>query len=455
MRYVRKSDLYKMISDLRHYWGLHDDSYNINVIKLCIEHGIKVATVPFNTAGLRGMASIGNESTPDVIILNAHRNKVEQNIDCAHESIHLAFHRNEDSKSFNCFETALPNQNKYLEWQANEGGAELLVPYRTLLPIIKKYHYCLNTYLDIYMLREELTHKYNVTEAVIKYRLESLKFEIEQYVNGVPIRDLRILSYSSQLKQKIKIKSLNELAMDDLSKNFKTKYCNICQNTEVSPNDIFCSICGNATLQWGVGKMKYPVKIKVNENSKALCCPICNNEELPTEGNHCPICGIELVNQCTNVDSYGYGCGALAAGNARYCIYCGAETTFFHNGFLKPWTEEVNTTMLKEDFKLIKHNWEGILQELGGVIRPCFRDTMLESNGKDCVTIVFYNPENYNIGRRPSILNEIEKHIKVHYGKEIFLKTRLENENEQLNPLQDKLFSEDEIHYFNVLGDIE
>ena len=84
------------------------------------------------------MACLGDSSKPDIILLNSHRNKIEQKIDCSHEAIHLAFHRNINCKSFNCFETALPSQNKYLEWQANEGSAELNVPFQTLLPKIKK-----------------------------------------------------------------------------------------------------------------------------------------------------------------------------------------------------------------------------------------------------------------------------------------------------------------------------
>ena len=57
--------------------------------------------------------------------------------------------------------------------------------------------------------------------------------------------------------------------------------------------------------------MKYPTRIKVNENSKALRCPICDNEEVPLDGDYCPICGADLINRCSNIDSYGNGCGAL------------------------------------------------------------------------------------------------------------------------------------------------
>lgn len=208
------------------------------------------------------------------------------------------------------------------------------------------------------------------------------------------------------------------------------KRCTTCNAYVIQSKGKFCLICGNKTLQWGETKMKYPIKIKVNEHSKTLYCPVCDNEEIPIEGNHCPICGTNLVNQCTNIELYGNSCGALAAGNARYCIYCGSETTFFHDGLLKPWTEEINSLVLDEDCDIIRQNWEHIVQELGGSIRPSFQNTTLEYNKNYGLTIVFSNQTNYFIGSRPSILRELEKYIATQYGKWISLKTRIKNENE-------------------------
>ena len=92
---------------------------------------------------------------------------------------------------------------------------------------------------------------------------------------------------------------------------FNNKHCNICNSTSTAKSN-FCPICGSHSLLWGNGKMKYPVKIKVNEKSKALRCPICDNEEISPEGAYCHICGSELVNHCANIDEFGNGCGALA-----------------------------------------------------------------------------------------------------------------------------------------------
>lgn len=224
MNYIKKADFYKEISDLRSYWGLNNDSYRVDFVKLCRQHGVQVGDHPFSTPGLRGMACLGESICSDIIILNTNRNKFEQNIDCAHEFIHINCHRDEGHQSFNCFDKAQASQNKYFEWQANEGSAELTVPYRSLLPKIKKNHKFLDTYYSISHFKEELVQEYGVTDAVVSYRLESLKYEIEQYIQGVPLQNLKVLSLSAQNKLNIDVKSLNAIAYEDLTQNFESVY---------------------------------------------------------------------------------------------------------------------------------------------------------------------------------------------------------------------------------------
>lgn len=221
MNCITKAHFYNRISDLRHGLGLDNSAYRVDFVALCKKLGIEMGVAPFFTSGLRGMASLGGKGNKDVIILNASRNRFEQNVDCAHEFIHINFHRNEGYQSFKCFDKAQPNQNKYLEWQANEGGAELVVPYRSLLPKVKKAYPYLDNYESISSFKEELVQVYGVTGAVIEYRLESLKYEIQQFVNGISMQDICILSYGSQIKQKINVKSLNDIANEDLRRRFE------------------------------------------------------------------------------------------------------------------------------------------------------------------------------------------------------------------------------------------
>lgn len=64
---------------------------------------------------------------------------------------------------------------------------------------------------DIAYLKDYAADMFNVTRTVIEYRLESLKYEIHQYINGIPLRDIKMLSLSQQKRQKINIKSLNDI----------------------------------------------------------------------------------------------------------------------------------------------------------------------------------------------------------------------------------------------------
>lgn len=227
MIHVTKAGLYRNIDILRDKLGLQADEGGGNIIKLCEQRGLKIGRSPFYTPGLRGMAVVGDENNEDIILLNSARNPIEQNVDCAHECIHLSFHRNEPCRTFKCFETVAPGQDRYLEWQANEGGAELLVPHRHLLQRIKRYNHLLKNYANITAFKEDLTELYDVTDAVITYRLESLKYEIAQYLDGVQLNELQIISNTVQTRRGIYVKSLNDIAMDDLAASMTPDYYGI------------------------------------------------------------------------------------------------------------------------------------------------------------------------------------------------------------------------------------
>ncbi len=88
-----------------------------------------------------------------------------------------------------------------------------------------------------------------------------------------------------------------------------------------------------------------------------------------------------------------------------------------------------------EDLNLIRQDWGRIIRDLGGAIRPSFRDTFLEPSGESCLCIVFSTPDSYAIGSRPTILGELEKYIEQQYGKEMYFKARMKNAGERLNTI--------------------
>lgn len=88
-----------------------------------------------------------------------------------------------------------------------------------------------------------------------------------------------------------------------------------------------------------------------------------------------------------------------------------------------------------EDLNQIRNDWGKIIRELGGAIRPSFRDTVVEPSGDSCLCIVFSGPDSYAIGSRPTVLGELEAYIASQYGKTLYMKTRLKNPGERLNTI--------------------
>lgn len=203
-----KRELYNFVEKLRN--ALNINQYPINTVDiLANDDTTDLYFRDFNTVGMCGTALLG--SKVDTVVLNSRRDICEQNFDGSHEIIHLAKHRDENVQFFNCFEKTHPKQNLYLEWEANEGGAELVMPYRDFFPIIKSNFRNISTSSDIKLLRLELAQRYHVTKSVVEVRLESLKYELYQYLNGTDINDIYFLSNRAQERQGIQTFSLNDL----------------------------------------------------------------------------------------------------------------------------------------------------------------------------------------------------------------------------------------------------
>lgn len=109
------------------------------------------------------------------------------------------------------------------------------------------------------------------------------------------------------------------------------KQCLNCKNGTTDENIFYCPICGHNRLIWGDGEVNYDY-ILLNDRSKAKICPTCENENTNIDGNFCQICGTQILNECTS-----YKCKSTLSGDARYCSFCGCESTFSRDGLLKDW----------------------------------------------------------------------------------------------------------------------
>ncbi len=78
-----------------------------------------------------------------------------------------------------------------------------------------------------------------------------------------------------------------------------------------------------------------------------------------------------------------------------------------------------------EDLQMIRGEWGRIVRSLGGVIRSGFRDTVVEPAGDSCLCVVFSSRDSFDIGRRPTVMGQLEDYVKNTYGKDIYFKARL------------------------------
>ncbi|MCI9247457.1 MAG: ImmA/IrrE family metallo-endopeptidase [Clostridia bacterium] len=332
--------LYNHIDNLKYELGLDmtDISYPIDSKKLAKKYckNVHIDEIAFPSQYICGILYKGSNSTS--IALNANREKYQQNFDCMHELIHYFFHDISYCQLM-CSDKSI-QQDSYIEWQANEGAAQFLVPYQLFIPkyleLEKKYAH--SNWEDDSI--EELAQYFNVSYGVISNRINSLETEIFQYKKGQSINSLVVLS---------KTKAIS-LGLGDLK--VKQLYCKKCLNV-VNKHINYCPICGNnlnkrsffmANKREGAGFMIYKKEIETDKDNKVTKCPRCDNEEV-SYGDYCKICGLELYNRCTNYETDGYGnmiggCGEACDSNARYCPICGSKTSFYTMGILSDYTSE-------------------------------------------------------------------------------------------------------------------
>lgn len=155
-----------------------------------------------------------------MILVNKNKSFEEQNFHGFHELMHIPT-ADKPGTLLRCYEALKPNQNRYLEWLANEGAAEFTVPYKILLPMIKNEYSSMIKGIGTWSFCQEKVRKFAVSPLVIQNRIDSLKYEIEQYLSGIPLDEIEILSNTKLIKRGINIKSLVDLENERLSMMWK------------------------------------------------------------------------------------------------------------------------------------------------------------------------------------------------------------------------------------------
>lgn len=152
------------------------------------------------------MALPADSSSPiSCILLNSNLSYAEYNFQGIHEMIHIYESKSCPGLTFSCYDRIRPNQDTYTEWVANEGAAELLMPYKIFIPCFirlfnvytKEFSEWVRTYgnKDIY---DVIANQFNVTRISAKNRISTLAYEIDQFIIGKPIDNIIPLSFNKQ-----------------------------------------------------------------------------------------------------------------------------------------------------------------------------------------------------------------------------------------------------------------
>ncbi|MCL2168916.1 MAG: ImmA/IrrE family metallo-endopeptidase [Defluviitaleaceae bacterium] len=199
-KFLNKAGLYKLVSEKAASldFNMSAPNYKIDSISLAYEVCLNLRIEMLNFTGTKicGILYKGKNST--TIGLNARRSLFGQNFDCMHELIHYWFH---DEENFLCTPPDFSPASRlaaHLEWQANEGAAQFLMPYQSFIPNYSNAHDHFYSRLAPERAKdavvEHLANHYFVGQMAVGYRLNSLQKEISQFVHGVKIEDIKVLA---------------------------------------------------------------------------------------------------------------------------------------------------------------------------------------------------------------------------------------------------------------------
>lgn len=177
---MTRPELYRFIDRKREELGLYDlPVYTPELVRERYPD-ILLREEDFFTRKVGGALYLGPRS---MLVLNLRRSEVERNFDCAHELLH--YWSGIGHYALTPDRMMITPQDPYIEWVANEGAAELLIPFRRVLPLF--YHERLWQYTEIAR-RERLrilAEGFIVTPAQMENRYRSLHRELAQYAQNL------------------------------------------------------------------------------------------------------------------------------------------------------------------------------------------------------------------------------------------------------------------------------
>lgn len=216
-----KANLYEEVDIIRRNYDIQAwpvDTYKL-VNQICINPRIEV--LAFRSVLICGMLSRGITNT--VIGLNQRHNGRQQNAYCMHELMHYLWHPGMGEVKISY--SIATDRDSYIEWQANQGAAEMLMPHRDFIPSFVNELFDKRNYgqkLDFCYIPTILANKYKVTPKMAEYRINDLMYETSQYLKGTDLNNLRILSHTKQVEHGVEYGNFNSMinSFDEIRKKF-------------------------------------------------------------------------------------------------------------------------------------------------------------------------------------------------------------------------------------------
>lgn len=204
--YLTKRLLYQAVEDFHGLLGIYGSAQPLELLKE-LEPFLSVEYHGFNSKGICGGLVKNKKFEKSYMFINSSLDIPSQNFAAMHEIVHFIGHR---QNVYECKQLSFRQSAE--EWQANEGAAELLVPH-------KEFIHELGLMLQYPVYKERVVYdgmkyvivsQYGVSTAVITYRIEGLKYEIYQYLHGVNINELDLLSRHEQKARGIHVSTLDD-----------------------------------------------------------------------------------------------------------------------------------------------------------------------------------------------------------------------------------------------------
>lgn len=240
----------------------------------------------------------------------------------AHEIGHIYLNHLKDFKETEIQRNGLNNKSySILEKEADMFARNLLCPYPLVKRIIKN---CKDNEKNIQIINEV----FKISKTASKIRLNLMSYD-KKYPFNYDISKIKIIG---------------------------NKYCRVCCNFEISHSDI-CNKCGN---YWSYTPLDYIQFMKETNNIMKYnyynykVCDNCQNEYIIKNSNFCHVCGTDLRNLCTNENCKNNNISLPY--NARFCNLCGAKSTFFKDGKLNTWSDEIKQSEIEQEFSNVYYD---------------------------------------------------------------------------------------------------